>query len=253
MKKLILTIIIYLYTICIYSQDNNFNSLDSTFTGILNKRIHQKALGLNLNQDWNNSITRSINNHTKLTTLEDTFILLLPQNYSMPCDGYLSSHFGPRGSIIHPGVDLTLKTGDSVRSVWDGVVRYARPNRGGYGNLIIIRHYNGLETYYAHLSRFKVKENDTVKFGELIGLGGSTGYSSGPHLHFEIRFYNSCFSPERIFNFLAKTSTTIAIISKNIFQPIRNDKNIQIDEEFRVAGSAMFIRQGLEDHPLSPE
>ena len=249
--KYLLTLIIFLYTICVYSQDNNYNSLDSNFTGILNKRIHEKALTLNLKQDWNNSITRSINNHAKLTTLEDTFILLLPETYNMPCDGYLSSHYGPRGNIIHPGVDLTLKTGDTVRSVWDGIVRYARPNRGGYGNLIIIRHYNGLETYYAHLSRFKVKENDTVKSGELIGLGGSTGYSTGPHLHFEIRFYNSCFSPERIFNFLAKTSTTIAVISKNVFLPIRNDKHIHIDEEFRMAGSAMYINNQVIEDPLT--
>ena len=251
MKNLLLTLIIYLYTICVYSQNNQCNSLDSTFTGILNKRIHEKALTLNLKQDWSNSITRSINNHSKLISLEDTFILLLPESYSMPCDGYLSSHYGPRGNIIHPGVDLSLKTGDSVRSVWDGVVRYARPNKGGYGNLIIIRHYNGLETYYAHLSRIKVKENDTVISGKLIGLGGNTGYSTGPHLHFEVRFYNSCFSPEKIFNFLAKTSTTIAIISKNVFLPIRNDKHINIDEEFRMAGSAMYINnQNLED-PLS--
>ena len=246
MKKLILTLIIYLYAICVYSQDTNYN-----FTGILNKRIHERALTLNLKQDWINSITRSINNHTKLITLEDTIILLLPENYSMPCDGYLTSHFGPRGNITHQGVDLTLKTGDAVRSVWDGVVRYARPNSGGYGNLIIIRHYNGLETYYAHLSRFKVKENDTIVSGELIGLGGSTGHSSGPHLHFEVRFYNSCFSPEKIFNFLAKTSTTTAIISKNIFLPIRNNKPIDIDEEFRMAGSAMYINNQVIESPLS--
>jgi len=246
MKKLTLTLIIYLYAICVYSQDTICK-----FTGILNKRIHEKALTLNLKQDWINSITRSINNHTKLITLEDTFILLLPENYSMPCDGYLTSHFGPRGNITHPGVDLTLNTGDAVRSVWDGVVRYARPNSGGYGNLVIIRHYNGLETYYAHLSRFKVKENDTIVSGELIGLGGSTGRSSGPHLHFEVRFYNSCFSPERIFNFLAKTSTTTAIISKNIFLPIRNDKHINIDEEFRIAGSAMYINNQVIESPLS--
>ena len=246
MKKLLLiTLIIHAYTICIYSQD-----LDSNFTVILNKRIYEKALTLNLKQDWNNSITRSVDNHAKLTTLEDTFILLLPENYSMPCDGYLTSHFGPRGNITHPGVDLSLKTGDTVRSVWDGVVRYARPNRGGYGNLIIIRHYNGLETYYAHLSRFKVKENDTVVSGELIGLGGNTGHSTGPHLHFEVRFYNSCFSPEKIFNFLAKTSTTVTIISKTIFSPIRHDIHIDISEEFRMAGSAMYVNKKNEEIPL---
>jgi murein DD-endopeptidase MepM/ murein hydrolase activator NlpD len=245
MKKLLLiTLIIHIYTICIYSQD-----LDS-ITGVLNKRIHEKALTLNLKQDWNNSITRSINNHNKLINLEDTFILLLPENYSMPCDGYPLSHFGPRGNIIHPGVDLALKTGDSVRSVWDGIVRYARPNRGGYGNLIIIRHYNGLETYYAHLSRFKVKENDTVVSGELIGLGGNTGHSTGPHLHFEIRFYNSCFSPEKIFNFLTKTSAPVTVISKTIFLPIPHNTHIDINEEFRMAGSAMYINKKNEEIPL---
>ena len=251
MKNILLTLIIYLYTICVYSQDNKCNSLDSTFKGILNKRIHEKALTLNLKQDWSNSITRSVDNHHKLITLEDTFILLLPETYNMPCDGYLTSHFGHRGNIIHPGVDISLKTGDVVRSVWDGIVRYARPNRGGYGNLIIIRHHNGLETYYAHLSRFKVKENDTVVSGELIGLGGNTGYSTGPHLHFEVRFYNSCFSPEKIFNFLSKTSTTTAIISKNVFLPILNDKHINIDEEFRLAGSAMFINNQVSDDTLT--
>ena len=133
--------------------------MDSNFTGILNKRIHQKALGLNLNQDWNNSITRSINNHTKLTTLEDTFILLLPENYSMPCDGYLSSHFGPRGGIMHPGVDLVLKTGDPIRSVWDGVVRYARPNRGGYGNLIIMIKIGRSKNWFSNFADLKISCN----------------------------------------------------------------------------------------------
>jgi murein DD-endopeptidase MepM/ murein hydrolase activator NlpD len=182
MKKLTLTLIIYLYTICVYSQDTN-----CTFIGILNKRIHEKALTLNLKQDWSNSITRSVDNHHKLLTLEDTFILLLPETYSMPCDGYLTSHFGPRGNITHPGVDLSLKTGDTVRSVWDGIVRYARPNRGGYGNLIIIRHHNGLETYYAHLDSIIVNVGDVVTKGQMVGAMGATGRVTGSHLHFELR------------------------------------------------------------------
>ncbi len=77
-------------------------------------------------------------------------------------------------------MDLSLKKGDTVRAAFDGVVRYAKYNRGGFGNLVILRHYNGLETYYAHLSKLKVVTNQVVKSGDMIGLGGSTGRSRSP-------------------------------------------------------------------------
>ena len=117
--------------------------------------------------------------------------------------GRLSSTFKYRKGRPHNGVDLPLRVGDTIRSPFDGVVRYVGGGKatGGYGNLIVIRHPNGLETYYGHLSERLVAENDLVAAGEPIGLGGSTGRSTGPHLHFETRYMGKPFDPERVFDF----------------------------------------------------
>lgn len=117
--------------------------------------------------------------------------------------GYLTDDFGPRRYRWHYGVDLKLDTGDSVYAVWDGVVRICKYDHAGYGYYVLIRHYNGLETIYGHLSRQLVKVGDVVKAGDLIGLGGSTGRSSGPHLHFEIRYQGHAIDPELFWDFSA--------------------------------------------------
>ncbi len=124
-------------------------------------------------------------------------------NYFPPYIKEVYSGFKPRRSRNHNGVDLPLNTGDTVRAAFDGVVRVSdySKNTGGYGNLIIIRHPNGLETYYGHLSKRFVDQNEPVKAGEIIGLGGSTGRSTGPHLHFETRYMGKPFDPERIIDF----------------------------------------------------
>jgi hypothetical protein len=97
-------------------------------------------------------------------------------------------------------LDIGLKTGDPIYATFDGKVRLSKA-AGDYGNLIIIRHNNGLETYYAHLSERDVEAGDWVVAGQQIGKGGSTGRSSGPHLHFEVRYKGQSFDPERIFDF----------------------------------------------------
>jgi len=109
--------------------------------------------------------------------------------------------YGPRRRRQHQGVDLPLKMGDTVYAAFSGRVRISQYNRGGYGNLVIIRHDNGLETYYGHLSERLVAENQWVEAGTVIGLGGSTGRSTGPHLHFETRYYGQSFDPERLIDF----------------------------------------------------
>jgi murein DD-endopeptidase MepM/ murein hydrolase activator NlpD len=107
--------------------------------------------------------------------------------FSMPVDGVLTSCFGPRDGRQHNGIDIALRTGTPVRSMFPGVVRFAG-YYGSYGRIVVVRHYNGLETFYAHLHRTKVKAGEVVEAGDVLGLGGSTGRSSGPHLHLEVRF-----------------------------------------------------------------
>ncbi len=95
----------------------------------------------------------------------------------------------------HDGIDIGLRTDDTIRAFYNGKVRFSSFNNNGYGNLIIIRHPNELETYYAHLSKLLVKVNDTIRTGDIIGLGGSTGHSKAPHLHFETRYHDFPINP----------------------------------------------------------
>lgn len=134
---------------------------------------------------------------------DTTFLALLPgfgQRYAHPIAGRVTSRFGPRGGRYHLGTDIKLYTGDSVRSAFDGVIRIARRSRT-YGYVIVVRHYNGLETYYAHLSKLLVKKEQVVQAGEVIGLGGNTGRSYGAHLHFEVRYLGTALDPEIMIDF----------------------------------------------------
>lgn len=108
-----------------------------------------------------------------------------------------SSHFGPRRRRFHYGLDLAQPTGEPIYAAFDGVVRISKRNRS-YGNLVIIHHANGLETYYAHMSRRDVVPGQQVKSGEIIGLCGNTGRSFGSHLHFEIRYMGNALNPEDV-------------------------------------------------------
>lgn len=121
-------------------------------------------------------------------------------NYSFPVRGKVYSRFGMRSGKMHTGVDIELKQGDTVVAAFDGIVRFAGWNNSGYGNVVVIRHYNGLETVYAHLSEVKCKANQKVTAGELVGFGGNTGRATGTHLHFETRLKDNAFDPELIFN-----------------------------------------------------
>lgn len=152
---------------------------------------------------WNTGVTHAYYGITAEKLPETTAIELVDSlsGHHYPYKGWMSSKFGPRGGRGHHGVDLPLKTGDPVYATFDGKVRYSAFSSSGYGNLIIIRHTNGLETYYAHLSERNVESGDWVIAGQQIGKGGSTGRSSGPHLHFETRYKGLSFDPERIFDF----------------------------------------------------
>lgn len=120
--------------------------------------------------------------------------------YRCPNQTKVYSKFGYRHRRRHQGADLPLQTGTPIYAAFDGKVRLAKYYKG-YGNLIILRHENGLETFYAHLSKIMVKEDDWISAGSIIGLGGSTGRSSGPHLHFETRYRGYAFDPEWLIDF----------------------------------------------------
>jgi murein DD-endopeptidase MepM/ murein hydrolase activator NlpD len=111
-----------------------------------------------------------------------------------------TSNFGYRWGRWHNGSDLDLETGDTVRSTYDGMVRIVAWDGSGYGRFVVVRHYNGLETLYGHLSKQLVESGQMVKAGEVLGLGGSTGRSTGSHLHYENRYEGNPFDPRHIFD-----------------------------------------------------
>lgn len=134
--------------------------------------------------------------------LDDTLTLNLSNraaDHYMPVCGHVTSPYGPRRGRMHYGVDLKLDHGDPVVSAFAGKVRISRYHRT-FGNVVVVRHHNGLETLYAHLSRRSVETGDDVQAGEVLGLGGSTGRSTGNHLHFEVRYLDQPIDPQLLFD-----------------------------------------------------
>jgi len=141
------------------------------------------------------------------TKFKDTVNLVLfepekNRNWHPPLrNSIINSDFGLRWSRFHYGVDLDLNVGDSIFATFDGVVRISKFDKNGYGNYVLLRHYNSLETLYGHMTKANVSAGQYVKAGDLIGFGGSTGRSTGPHLHFEVRFEGNAIDPEHVFDF----------------------------------------------------
>lgn len=138
-----------------------------------------------------------------LTKKHDTTHIVLSHaecDYHLPCPGHVTSDFGERGARYHYGIDIKLYKGDPVKSAFEGTVRISQYSKS-YGHVVVVRHNNGLETLYAHLSKRKVKPGDHVEAGELIGLGGNTGRSSGAHLHFECRYLGEPLNPNDVIDF----------------------------------------------------
>ncbi len=171
-------------------------------------------------EGWNSSL---VNPYAHQTVPNNVRIDV--SDYAMPVPGFITSPYGyrPRFKRQHKGVDLKLNVGDTVRAAFAGKVRLTRFERGGYGYYVILRHTNGLETVYGHLSRFLVKPNQEVKVGEPIALGGSTGRSTGPHLHFETRFMGYAINPCAIFDFANQTThTDTYTFNKGTYTQARN-------------------------------
>lgn len=143
----------------------------------------------------------------------------------VPVKGRLTSNYGYRAKFgrMHKGVDLALRVNDTVYAAFEGKVRLTNYEAKGYGNYVILRHPNGLETVYGHLNKFLVKPDQVVKVGQPIALGGNTGRSTGPHLHFETRFMGYAINPSAIFDFDNKTThTDTYAFSKSTYTQPRN-------------------------------
>ena len=141
--------------------------------------------------------------------MPDSFTVDLA-DFVIPFEGRVTSKFGPRRRRMHYGTDIKVQTGDTVRAAFDGKVRVKYYQKRGYGYYLVLRHSNGLETVYGHLSKFLVDSDETIKAGQPIALGGNTGRSTGSHLHFEIRFLGQPINPADIVdfeNFVTHTDT----------------------------------------------
>ncbi len=150
---------------------------------------------------WNN---RYVNAYRSIENIPDTFKVNLA-NFTMPTMGHVTSNYGMRRlrrtTRMHYGIDLKVQVGDTIYAAFDGKVRLKQYERRGYGYYVALRHTNGLETVYGHLSKFLVEEDQVVKSGDPIALGGNTGRSTGSHLHFEMRFLGNPINPTFIVDF----------------------------------------------------
>lgn len=154
--------------------------------------------------------------YKEIITCKDTSLVLVLEGgqngiYHHPHPGIITSGYGWRDSSFHKGMDINLKKGEKVFSAFDGKVRIAM-RHGAYGNVVIVRHYNGLETLYAHLSKIKVKTGQDVTSGQVLGLGGCTGRATGPHLHFEVRYRSEAINPKHLISFDDKKLLTDTVV-----------------------------------------
>ncbi len=164
----------------------------------LRNLINKEQMGspsAQLYKEWNNKYAH------RASELPDSFLINL-KHFCMPTTNrVITSNFGRRWGRMHKGLDIKVYIGDTIRAAFSGKVRIVRYEANGYGNYVVIRHYNGLETIYGHMSKQLVKENQTVRAGEPIGLGGNTGRSTGSHLHFETRLCGVALNPALMFDF----------------------------------------------------
>lgn len=154
--------------------------------------------------------------------------------YHCPFQGsvYHRGKFGVRRGRRHQGVDLPLKTGDPIYATFTGKVRVSK-YWGAFGNLVVIRHDNGLETFYAHLSKRNVEVGDWVNAGDVIGLGGSTGRSTGPHLHFETRHNGFAFDPQWLIDFEKGTLRHRLFVLKKKYFNIYSNYEQDFEDELK--------------------
>ncbi len=175
--------------------DKKMKAVDTLALRNIVQREQNEAPSAQLYKEWNNRYAH------RATELPDSFNINL-RHFCMPTTSrIITSNFGSRWGRMHKGLDIKVYIGDTIRAAFDGKVRIVRYEAGGYGNYVVIRHHNGLETIYGHMSKQLVNEDETVHAGDPIGLGGNTGRSTGSHLHFETRLCGVALNPALMFDF----------------------------------------------------
>lgn len=175
--------------------DKKLKAVDTLALRSMVQREQAAAPSGQLYKDWNNRYAH------RASELPDSFNINL-RHFCMPTTSrIITSNFGSRWGRMHKGLDIKVYIGDTIRAAFDGKVRIVRYEANGYGNYVVIRHHNGLETIYGHMSKHLVWENETVHAGDPIGLGGNTGRSTGSHLHFETRLCGVALNPALMFDF----------------------------------------------------
>ena len=173
----------------------------------------------------------------------------LPDSIKIDCSRFempikftrITSNFGARRYRYHYGIDLKLETGDSVRSSFTGKIRIIDYERRGYGHYVVVRHNNGLETVYAHLSKVLVALDQDVDAGETIALGGNTGRSTGSHLHFETRYLGNAINPASIINFNSGLATNSNYL-------ITKAKSFYYQREVKAMAAAKYVNVRKGDY-----
>lgn len=175
--------------------DRKMKAVDTLVLHNILVRENAETPAAALYEDWDNVYAH------RATQMPDSFRINL-RHFCMPTPSrVITSNFGRRWGRMHKGLDIKVYIGDTIRAAFSGKVRIVRYEAGGYGNYVVIRHYNGLETIYGHMSKQLVEENQTVRAGDPIGLGGNTGRSTGSHLHFETRLCGVALNPALMFDF----------------------------------------------------
>lgn len=217
MKSLVSLIALIIVPFCTNGQTNELNNtLNIQHQDSLNKSVFTVEID-SLQQSLDSLETPSIKNEYWDTTVFNPYkdvkvdfpvqLKFNDSSYISPMsrDKVITSRYGWRHRKAHKGIDIDLITGDSLFAMFDGIVRFAKYN-SGHGRTVIVRHTNGLETVYAHLSTYGVKVNDTVKNGQYLGKGGTSGNARGSHLHLVVNYKGIAINPEYLFDFTENNS-----------------------------------------------
>ena len=175
--------------------DRKMKAVDTVALRSIIEREQAGSLSAQLYSEWSNKYAH------RATELPDYFRIDL-RGFAMPTSSrVITSQFGRRWGHMHKGLDIKVYIGDTIRAAFDGKIRVVNYEGSGYGNYVVIRHNNGLETIYGHMSKHLVREDQNVRAGDPIGLGGNTGRSTGSHLHFETRLCGVALNPALMFDF----------------------------------------------------